>query len=220
MPESAFRWDEYCQYGFGTAKRDTSEVDVKECIIEQCRISLGTWKFRDRRIWTEAEAAHCLAELAAAYDELNVSFDEPNFRDLPTETTALRLYAVGSLTFAHVMVRVIHQPTGNVLVTKRLESNEIVGQGRLAWRHVSRIDPSEWQRIEGLLAKAKFWDLPSRTDTREFTTKDGTKYILEGADGAKHHLVQAVRPTGAREDLIQYLMRLAVPARIGGQCAE
>jgi hypothetical protein len=118
------------------------------------------------------------------------------------------------------MVRFIHQPTGNFLVTKRLESNEIDGQGRLAWKHVSRIDSSEWQRIEWLLAKANFWDLPPRTDTRDFITKDGTNYILEGADGAKHHLVQAVRPVGAHDELIKYLMRLAVPARIDGQCVE
>ena len=48
VPESAFRWDEYCQHSWGSGKVDASEVEVKDCIIEQCRFSLGTWKSRER----------------------------------------------------------------------------------------------------------------------------------------------------------------------------
>lgn len=217
---SEFRFDEYCKQGERARGQVDSDARARECIIRQCRIRMGRWKFRKPPVWTESEATECLQELAAIYDSINIAFDEPPLRELADGTEVFRLYALGSLSFADVMVRVVHQRNENVLVMKRLESNEVEGEGRLAWKRVRSFRAAEWTQLSKLVDDAMYWNLPPRTDDPDRLVRDGTMYILEGAEPSRHHLVHAVSPTGAQAELVTYLLKLAEPARNDGQCVK
>jgi hypothetical protein len=155
-----------------------------------------------------------------AYDRINGAFDEPVFQNLPPDTAAFRVYAIGSMTFAHTLVRVVHRPDMTVVIAKRLEADEIENRGRLVWKRTRQLSPNEWQRLLELVDRAKFWELPPRTDDPEVTIFDGTNYVLEGAQGAMHHLVQANSPTGAHEELLTYLLSLGATVQRDGKCSR
>jgi hypothetical protein len=73
----------------------------------------------------------------------------------------------------------------------------------------TKIMPEDWRRFRDCIAKAQFWQMPTKESPEELGF-DGSQWILEGRDAAKYHVVDRWTPRGdSYADCCRSLITLA-----------
>ena len=73
----------------------------------------------------------------------------------------------------------------------------------------TKVTPEDWKRFRDCIAKAQFWQMPTKESAEELGL-DGSRWILEGRDAAKYHVVDRWTPRGGSyADCCRFLVTLA-----------
>ena len=116
-----------------------------------------------------------------------------------------------------VAVRVERGAGGARLRAVELDGVDGRKPGALAREERRAVTVAEWEALERLLEAADYWALP--TDDPERGGYDGTRWVLEGVRGGRHHVVDRWEPWPDRDPAVGaaclYLLRLSALAPAG-----
>ena len=120
--------------------------------------------------------------------------------------------------YRFLWLRTFHKPIGiRIWNDGRQAAMRIVrlsGAGGYEPGHIesdttSPVSEEDWKRFRDFIAKAAFWQTPTR-DAQEKPGEDGSQWILEASAAGKYHVVDRWAPrSGAYTDCCRFLITLA-----------
>jgi hypothetical protein len=144
------------------------------------------------------------------------------FREVPVppiddvDAESYRLTIIPTF-FSPIVIRVEKHQDKVVLTAKRLSGQGGYDPGTLETELTRTLHSSAWNRLQDLLSKASFWDLPAFQDQfvpnekNEITVcLDGASWTLEGVREGRYHVVSRYCPELKRFEAIGlYLVTLS-----------
>lgn len=215
VQESAIHLETFCQLDRHGQVRSAEERD--ECERYRCALiprSDGMWLRSDSSPWmgSAREIDDCRSAttkmLMSYHSALGADFSEPVLVGHDGELSAFRLFMMPTQGIARAMIRVVRVGDRVFVVSKRLEKSEERGQGRLGWIKQRVVGVSEWTRLQELVARSRFWALPTVQPPEEEVLRDGTVYNLEGVEAGVQHVVSVRWPDAEFVALVEYLSLL------------
>jgi hypothetical protein len=144
------------------------------------------------------------------YSKYLIAMKEPALKVLAKNDRTTTVYRFLWLPSFHdaISVRFAKSARGVVVTTVRLKLDNEYEPLRVVARRSALLKPAHWERIANNLAKARFWDLPTR-QRQPFgrLTMDGHILIIEGVSEGSYHVVQRNNPPmGNFVDLCQAML--------------
>jgi hypothetical protein len=108
-----------------------------------------------------------------------------------------------------IAIRIWSDAPGAQMRVVRLSGAGGYDPGHIESDTTMKVSPEDWKRFRDCIAKAQFWELPTK-DPKEELGFDGSQWILEGRATEKYHVVDRWTPRGgAYADCCHSLIALA-----------
>jgi hypothetical protein len=109
-----------------------------------------------------------------------------------------------------IAIRIWSDAPGAQMRVVRLSGAGGYDPGHIESDTTIKISPEDWKRFRDCIAKAQFWQMPTKQPLEEELGFDGSQWILEAREAAKYHVVDRWSPReGAYSDCCRLLVTLA-----------
>lgn len=108
-----------------------------------------------------------------------------------------------------ISIRITHSKNSTALVAVELTGVGGYEPGSIARRIEKTVTTAEWKRLETVLSRTTFWNMPPRPPELELGF-DGAQWIIEGRRPGQYHVVDRWTPKkGSYRDAGLYFLRLS-----------